>query len=108
MSRNKTEPLRVSCQQEFALSKPHGCQTKKVRDFVSKLEKQRDASVSVHAAEGGVDEEKCARSIRASTEPYTGMRHSMEARHLSLGSKHGISKVPGCAATATRASVQLQ
>jgi hypothetical protein len=36
------------------------------------------------------------------------LRRSMEARHLSLGSKHGISKASGCAAAATRASVQFQ
>jgi len=121
VQRIQTEPLRVSCQQEFALSKPHGCPTKKVRDFVSKLERQRefqqsslersdqqclDASVSVHSAPGGGDEEKCARSMQATlAEPYKGMRRSMEARHLSLGSKHGISKAPGCRPTAKRASV---
>jgi len=84
VSRNKAEPLRNGCQQECALSKSHGSQTKKVREFVSKLERQREFQQS--------SLEKCTGSTRATiAEPHTG-------------SKHGTSKVAGCTATATRAS----
>jgi len=129
VSRNKTEPLRVTT----ASVKP-SCRMG-VRDFVSKLERQRESKESqqsslerpdqqclevtrtrntvsggVCAVQSGADEEKCTRSSRAATiaDPHPGMRRSMEARHLSLGSKHGTSKAPGCAANAARASVQLR